>query len=126
MGAEESKSLLEACKMYEKFIKRALDDNINEEIVGNLRFLIENGNVTTYEWKYKEKPISIEENQLVFEEEEEDKEDTGDEIDFGDGGNGEIDFGDDGGEAEIDFGGDDEGEIDFGDTDIDFGTGEAG
>ena len=121
--AEDSKSLLEACKMYEKFIKRALDDNINEEIVGNLRFLIENGNVTTYEWKYKEQPISIEENQLVFEEEEEDNED---EIDFGDGGDGEIDFGDDGGEAEIDFGGDDEGEIDFGDTDIDFGTGEAG
>ena len=121
--AEDSKSLLEACKMYEKFIIRAMDDNINEEIVGNLRFLIENGNVTTYEWKYKEKPISIEENQLVFEEEEEDQGQNGDGIDFGDGGDAEIDFGDDGGEAEIDFGGD---EIDFGETDIDFGTEEGG
>ena len=124
--AEESKGLLEACKMYEKFIKRALDENISEEIVGNLRFLIENGNVTTYEWKYKEKPISIEENQLVFEEDKEDMEDNGDEIDFGDGGDGDIDFGDDGAEAEIDFGGDDAGEIDFGDTEIDFGTEEGG
>ena len=115
--AEESKSLIEACKMYEKFIMRALDNNLKEEVVGNLRFMIENGNVTTYEWKYKEKPISIEENQLVFDDEEDEQADNGDEIDFGDG---DIDFGDDGEEAEIDFG--DAGEIDFGDTEIDFGA----
>ena len=112
--AEDTKSLLEACEMYKKFIGRALDENLNEDVIGNLRFLIENGNVTTYEWKYKEKPISIEENQLVFEEE---GEDTEDEINFCDD-DGEIDFGDDSGEAEIDF----VGEIDFGETEIDFGS----
>ena len=116
--AADSKDLLDACKIYEAFVKRALEEKVNEDIVGNLRFLIENGNVTTYEWKYKEKPISIEENVLVFEDEEDDKEDNGDEIDFGDDA---IDFGDDAG-GEIDFGDDGNGEIDFGDAEIDFGT----
>ena len=89
--ATDCKDLLEACKIYEAFVKRALEEKVNEDIVGNLRFLIENGNVTTYEWKYKEKPISIEENQLVFEDEEDGAAEAGDEIDFGDDGG--IDFG---------------------------------
>merc|ERR1712029_824080 len=119
--AEDAKSLMEACETYEMFVKKALGQDCKEEIIGNLKFLIENGNVTTYEWKYKEKPISIEENVLVFEDEEDDKEDCGDEIDFGDDAidfgddaDGEIDFGD----AEIDFGTENTGEIDFGDVDI--------
>ena len=116
--AEDANSLMEACKTYETFVKKALDQDCKEEIIGSLKFLIENGNVTTYEWKYKEKPISIEENVLVFEDEEDDKEDNGDEIDFGDDA---IDFGDDAG-GEIDFGDDGSGEIDFGDAEIDFGT----
>ena len=116
--AEDAKSLMEACETYEMFVKKALGQDCKEEIIGNLKFLIENGNVTTYEWKYKEKPISIEENVLVFEDEEDDKEDNGDEIDFGDDA---IDFGDDAG-GEIDFGDDGSGEIDFGDAEIDFGT----
>ena len=116
--AKDANSLMEACKTYETFVKKALDQDCKEEIIGNLKFLIENGNVTTYEWKYKEKPISIEENVLVFEDDEDDKEDCGDEIDFGDDA---IDFGDDAG-GEIDFGDDGSGEIDFGDAEIDFGT----
>ena len=116
--AKDANSLMEACETYEMFVKKALGQDCKEEIIGNLKFLIENGNVTTYEWKYKEKPISIEENVLVFEDEEDDKEDDGDEIDFGDDA---IDFGDDAG-GEIDFGDDGSGEIDFGDAEIDFGT----
>ena len=116
--AKDANSLMEACETYEMFVKKALGQDCKEEIIGNLKFLIENGNVTTYEWKYKEKPISIEENVLVFEDEEDDKEDCGDEIDFGDDA---IDFGDDAG-GEIDFGDDGSGEIDFGDAEIDFGT----
>ena len=116
--AKDANSLMEACETYEMFVKKALGQDCKEEIIGNLKFLIENGNVTTYEWKYKEKPISIEENVLVFEDEEDDKEDNGDEIDFGDDA---IDFGDDAG-GEIDFGDDGSGEIDFGDAEIDFGT----
>ena len=77
------------------------------QVVENLRFLVEQGNVTTYEWKYREKPISVEEPTMVFEEEEGENNATD---------SGGIDFGDD----EIDFGGDD---IDFGDSgaEIDFG-----
>ena len=116
--AKDANSLMEACETYEMFVKKALGQDCKEEIIGSLKFLIENGNVTTYEWKYKEKPISIEENVLVFEDEEDDKEDNGDEIDFGDDA---IDFGDDAG-GEIDFGDDGNGEIDFGDAEIDFGT----
>ena len=116
--AKDANSLMEACETYEMFVKKALGQDCKEEIIGNLKFLIENGNVTTYEWKYKEKPISIEENVLVFEDDEDDKEDCGDEIDFGDDA---IDFGDDAG-GEIDFGDDGNGEIDFGDAEIDFGT----
>ena len=78
-------------------------------MVENLRFLVEHGNVTTYEWKYREKPITVEEPTMVFEEKDEDNgaPDSGG-IDFGDD---EIDFGGD----EIDFGGDSGAEIDFGD-----------
>lgn len=126
--ALESKGLADACDLYDKFVKSMLDEGVTEEVLGNLRFLIENGNTTTYEWKFREKPISVEETELVFDDEE-GEEDGGGEIDFGDGeidfgaeeinfedGN-EIDFGDSG--AEIDFG---EGEIDFGEGgDIDFG-----
>lgn len=99
-----------------------LDEGVTEEVLGNLRFLIENGDTTTYEWKFREKPISVEETELVFEDEE-GEEDGGGEIDFGDG---EIDFGaeeinyEDG--NEIDFG-DSGAEIDFGDGEIDFGEG---
>ena len=121
--AADCKDLLDACKIYEAFVKRALEEKVNEDIVGNLRFLIENGNVTTYEWKYKEKPISIEENQLVFEDEEDGAAEAGDEIDFGDDGG--IDFGDEADGDAIDFGDENNGEIDFGDTEIDFGTDEA-
>jgi len=131
--AEEAKDLAEACDLYDKFVKSMLDEGVTEEVLGNLRFLIEHGNTTTYEWKFREKPISVEETELVFEDEE--GEDDGGEIDFGDGeidfGAGEeidfggeeaIDFGDSGaeidfGEGEIDFGG--SGEIDFGDIDVD-------
>ena len=118
--AEEAKDLAEACDLYDKFVKSMLDEGVTEEVIGNLRFLIEHGNTTTYEWKFREKPISVEETELVFD--DEDGEDDGGEIDFGDG---EIDFGaeedvDFGREAEIDFG-DSGAEIDFGEGEIDFG-----
>ena len=86
------------------------------QVVENLRFLVEKGNVTTYEWKYREKPITVEEPAMVFEEEKEDSATDAGGIDFGDD---EIDFGGD----EIDFG-DSGAEIDFGDE-IDFGESEA-
>lgn len=88
------------------------------QVLENIKFLVEHGNVTTYQWKYGEKPISVEEPQLDIKDDDEENAVDG-EIDFGDGG--EIDFG---GGDDIDFGGD-EAEIDFGDSgaEIDFGDG---
>jgi len=122
-----AKGLEEAANFYQEFINETFDEGLEEGVLDNLRYLIQTGNVTTYEWKYREKPITIEE--VKFEVEEEPQEnnteidfaeeidfDAGGEIDFGDGG--VIDFGDDGG---IDFG---EGEIDFGDNNEEYVGGE--
>jgi len=116
--ASEAVRLKEACSLYQDFIKNNLDEGIELKVLENIKFLVEHGNVTTYQWKYGEKPISVEEPQLDIKDDDEENAADG-EIDFGDGG--EIDFG---GGDDIDFGGD-EAEIDFGDSgaEIDFGDG---
>jgi len=114
--AEQAKGLDKACAAYSSFMVGMLDEGTTHQVVENLRFLVEKGNVTTYEWKYREKPITVEEPAMVFEEEKEDSATDAGGIDFGDD---EIDFGGD----EIDFG-DSGAEIDFGDE-IDFGESEA-
>merc|ERR1719239_1663011 len=108
--AEQAKGLDKACAVYTSFMMDMFDEGTTHQVVENLRFLVEHGNVTTYEWKYREKPITVEEPTMVFGEEEEDSAPD----------SGGIDFGDD---DEIDFGGD---EIDFGDSgaEIDFGESE--
>merc|ERR1719239_1934976 len=98
--AEQAKGLDKACAAYTSFMAGMLDEGTTHQVVENLRFLVEKGNVTTYEWKYREKPITVEEPTMVFGEEEEDSAPD----------SGGIDFGDD---DEIDFGGD---EIDFGES----------
>merc|ERR1712126_24159 len=110
--AEKVKGLDKACATYTNFMAGMLDEGTTHQVVENLRFLVEQGNVTTYEWKYREKPIAVEEPTMVFEEEKEENNADSGGIDFGDD---EIDFGGD----EIDFG-DSGAEIDFGDE-IDFG-----
>jgi len=112
--AEQVKGLSKACTAYTNFMVGMLDEGTTHQVVENLRFVVEQGNVTTYEWKYREKPITVEEPIMVFEEEKEDC-DSGN-IDFGDDkidfGGDDIDFGDSG--AEIDFGD----EIDFGESGV--------
>ena len=117
-------SLKDAVAEYQDFIQAQLEEQV--KVVENLSFLIQHGNTTTYQWKYGEKPISVEEPVLDFDEKDEDGEteeiDFGEDIDFGDGD--AIDFGDSNEAAadEIDFG--DEAEIDFGAGDeIDYGAG---
>jgi len=114
--AEQAKGLDKSCAAYTNFMVGMLDEGTTHQVVENLRFLVEQGNVTTYEWKYREKPITVEEPVMVFEEEKEDSATDAGGIDFGDD---EIDFGGD----DIDFG-DSGAEIDFGDE-IDFGESEA-
>jgi len=116
--------LKEAVELYKSVVHANCDEGVEIKVLENLKFLIEHGNVTTYEWKYGEKPVSIEEPVMDFQDEEDEKS-GGDQIDFGDGADGEeIDFGDNG--EEIDFG-DGEG-IDFGDSgaEIDFGDDDVG
>ncbi len=111
----------EACQAYQDFLKATLDEGVEEKVVENLRFLIEHGDVTTYQWKYGEKPLSVEQPEVVFADEENPATTTTtDEIDFG--GDDEIDFGDDGAvpsatdDDVIDFGDDGTDAIDFGDS----------
>jgi hypothetical protein len=111
----------EACQAYQDFLMANLDEGVQEKVVENLRFLIHYGDVTTYQWKYGEKPLSVEQPEVVFADEEKSATTITDEIDFG--GDNEIDFGDDGLVPPVIDGGDDD-VIDFGDdgTDaIDFG-----
>ncbi len=113
--AEESKGLAEARKAYSDFLEATFEDEERDkvsDVLPTLRFLMEKGNVTTYEWVHGEAPISVEETKMDFgqddEEEQEGKlEEDGGGIDFGDDDvGGGIDFGDDaGGDAgDIDWG----------------------
>lgn len=109
--AEKAAKLKDASNLYKEFVLNNVNEGVELKVVENLNFLIEHGNVTTYQWKYGEKPISVETPVIEFKEEEEN--DDG-EIDFGD--DNEVDFGD-----KVDFGD----EVDFGDDEIDFGDSRA-
>ena len=111
--AGDARALLPAVDSYSLFLEATLDEALfkKEDVLPALRFLIERGNVTTYEWMHGEAPLSVEETKLDFADEDEE----------GDaGGEGTIDFGD-GESAEIDFGSADDVELDSG-ADIDWGN----
>lgn len=118
--AEDSRALLPAVEAYVAFLEATLDEAMfkKEDVLPALRFLVERGNVTTYEWMHGEAPLSIEEPKLDFG--DEGAEDGGvDAIDFGEGS---IDFGGgEGGGDQIDFGSTDDVDLDSG-ADIDWGN----
>ncbi|KAK3849524.1 hypothetical protein Pcinc_043726, partial [Petrolisthes cinctipes] len=123
--AEESKCLGSARQYYSDFLAYTLPHLATDQCTPLLKFVIEHGNVTTYEWTHGEPPCTIVGDKRELHNIETDKTTASDEIDFGDlggDGNDEIDFGD--------LGGDDGGEIDFGDDlttgEIDWGVGEEG
>ncbi|XP_068216129.1 CDK5 regulatory subunit-associated protein 3 [Palaemon carinicauda] len=90
--AESTKVLSNARALYADFVSFVVKNN-KSECVPLLKFIIEHGNVTTYEWKYGEPPCQIEEPKLdiVL---DDPLETTTEEIDFGDlQGSEEIDFG---------------------------------
>ncbi|XP_071533385.1 CDK5 regulatory subunit-associated protein 3-like isoform X1 [Panulirus ornatus] len=124
--AESSKSLTIPHQLYSDFMSFTLTGT-QPDCLPLLKFVMEHGNVTTYEWLYGEAPCSIEEPQLHFALDDETDKTPSDQIDFGDGG-GTIDFGDASGE--IDFGDNHtSGEIDWGNLaedsqTIDWGIGE--
>lgn len=120
IAADATAELPAAVRLYVDFLATHVDEGVEVRALENLRFLLERGNTTTYEWKYGEKPISVEEPVMEFVEEAEEGAEA--EIDFGEDDCGEIDFGGDDNGGEIDFG---DGEIDFGDSgaELDFGEG---
>lgn len=62
-----------------------MDDNINEEIVGDLRFLIENGKCNNIRMEIQGETYSIEENQLVSKMRKKTRKITAMKLIFGDG-----------------------------------------
>lgn len=86
--AEKVKIVKPAIELYAEFNNFLSGKNTTVEVLSILKFLIENGNTTTYEYIYGEKPVTTEEpNPLIMDEVNADS----DKLDFGDNG-GEIDF----------------------------------
>ncbi|KAJ8929294.1 hypothetical protein NQ314_018049 [Rhamnusium bicolor] len=120
LTSEKIKNVKLAIELYSEFNKFLSGKGADSEVLSILKYLVENGNTTTYEYIYGEKPVKIEEASNPIMEKEDESE--SDRIDFG-----SIDFGDK--DAEIDFHiSTDNSSIDFGDTtlsenqDIDWGS----
>ncbi|XP_016843000.1 CDK5RAP3-like protein isoform X2 [Nasonia vitripennis] len=118
--AKKVKALDNVVEFYSAFVEFTLDSKHNGGCVPIVKYLIDKGNTTTYEWTYGEAPLAINEPTLNFNlDDEADENDQSNTIDFGDPADG-INFNTldlDGGE--IDFGGDIQledagGEIDWG------------
>ncbi|KAJ8959360.1 hypothetical protein NQ318_022046 [Aromia moschata] len=99
---EKIKIVKLAIELYTEFNKFLSGSGADVEVLPILKYLVRNGNTTTYEYVYGEKPIKIEESPILAVEGPEHESDS---IDFGDNV-GEIDF-------EIST---DDNAIDFGET----------
>ncbi|KAK7068949.1 Protein of unknown function (DUF773) [Halocaridina rubra] len=119
--ADSCKNLKEGCQLYADFVSFTVAEK-DVQCLPLLTYIIEHGNVTTYEYIYGEAPCKIEEPQLDIILEDDADNENGDGIDFGDDitNSAEIDFSDNAG-----------GDIDWGDltadqpVEIDWGIGEA-
>ncbi|CAG9763501.1 unnamed protein product [Ceutorhynchus assimilis] len=89
--AEKVKIVKPAIELYAAFNKFLSGQDIDFEILPTLNYLIQQGNTTTYEFKYGEKPLRIELNETPTPKDDEIEDNNA--IDFGDENN-EIDFGD--------------------------------
>ncbi|XP_066996998.1 CDK5 regulatory subunit-associated protein 3 isoform X2 [Anabrus simplex] len=118
--ADNAKLLSPAVEFYSAFVKFVLGEEHTGGSVSLLKYIIDHGNTTTYEWMYGEPPLTIEETPLDIDFSDEiDDSKIGDTIDFGDDNTAEIDFGNlgDANANEIDFGDvtlDESGDIDWG------------
>lgn len=85
------KQIQPALDLYEAFNKFLLGKDSELVVLNTLSYIVKNGNTTTYEYTYGEKPVSIElpKSELAFEEIAILDDDV---IDFGDDSPGEIDF----------------------------------
>ncbi|KAJ8670554.1 hypothetical protein QAD02_001813 [Eretmocerus hayati] len=112
-------SLKNVVEFYSAFVQFTLGNEHDGNCVPILKYLIDKGNTTTYEWTYGEAPLSI--NEPNFDVGVDVGPDSSDEndatIDFGDSKPDEINFGDLSLDGEIDFGNDIQLEHDGGDID---------
>lgn len=89
---ESLRPLLPAIELYEAFLKHILGDK-KQAALPLLKYTVEHGNTTVYEWSYGEPPLTLEPDPLHidFEDEEEGQDNI---IDFGDDLTSDvIDFG---------------------------------
>ncbi|XP_042863658.1 CDK5 regulatory subunit-associated protein 3-like [Penaeus japonicus] len=87
--AEKTKNLQSARQLYMDFLTFTLEEDVS--CLPLLKYIMEHGNVTTYEWTYGEPPCQIEEQQIEIDLDDDDHKTDADEIDFGDAGD-TIDF----------------------------------
>lgn len=77
-AANKTKTVKEAVDVYVAFIKYHSDNNDTSDVLPLLRYVIDHGNTTTYEYNYGKKPSSIEVPEMQQDS------DNSDGIDFGD------------------------------------------
>lgn len=121
--AAKAKSIDNVVEFYSSFVEFTLGRQHDGGCVPMVKYVIDKGNTTTYEWIYGEAPLSIVETALnvnLDDDEEENK--ASSEIDFGVEQEQEIDFGQLNEGGEIDFGA--EGDIDWGNIESADGTAE--
>ncbi|XP_018579423.1 CDK5RAP3-like protein [Anoplophora glabripennis] len=107
--AEKIKIVKPAIQLYTEFNNFLSGKNTSTDVLTILKYLVENGNTTTYEYIYGEKPITIEEQSPL----------NVDEINID---SDKIDFGDNGAEIDFQINTENEG-IDFDENqDIDWGS----
>ncbi|KAF2882571.1 hypothetical protein ILUMI_23588 [Ignelater luminosus] len=88
-ATKKIKMVESSVNLYGAFLKYHSGDNADHNALCILKYVIDNGNTTTYEYTYGEKPVLIEEIEINISEAEDKCVDEGG-IDFGD----DIDFGD--------------------------------
>ncbi|KAF0287766.1 CDK5 regulatory subunit-associated protein 3 [Amphibalanus amphitrite] len=116
---EKARTLRETMAYHVAFVTFVNPSVAVDQLLPTLHFLVEHGDVTTYQWRYGEPPLRVEPPPPAVDLSDDQPTDAGqgDEIDFGDGAG--IDFGDSG---EIDFGdevaADAVGDIDWGGIEV--------
>lgn len=113
--AEKTKSLDKVVEFYSAFVEFTSGQQYDSDCVSMIKYVIEKGNTTTFEYTYGEVPVSIIEPPLcmqIDEAESNERSSVDDVIDFGNLNlDGEIDFGE---KIDLDAGGD----IDWGDKGV--------
>ncbi|XP_002732101.1 CDK5 regulatory subunit-associated protein 3-like [Saccoglossus kowalevskii] len=93
---EKTKNLQKTCDFYKEFVcftsAGSSDSESKLETTSLVRYIINNGNTTVYQWRTGEAPSRVEEIQMDISDDDDNKSQE-DEIDWGDLDEGEVDYG---------------------------------